>query len=121
MARTNHSPDERRRKVRYAVVGLGHIAQNAVLPAFQRARRNSVLAGLVSDDRRKLQRLSRKYRVARTWSYEEYADCLKSGAIDAVYIALPNSMHSEFAVRAADAGVHVLCEKPLAMTEKECA
>jgi predicted dehydrogenase len=45
---------------------------------------------------------------------------LKSGAIDAVYIALPNSMHAEYAERAARAGVHVLCEKPMAVTEAEC-
>jgi predicted dehydrogenase len=119
--RTNHTPPEHARKVRYAVVGLGKIAQEAVLPAFLHARRNTQLVGLVSQDRRKMQRLARKYRAAHTWTYEEYADCLQSGAIDAVYIALPNSMHCEFAVRAADAGIHVLCEKPLALNEKECA
>jgi predicted dehydrogenase len=47
-------------------------------------------------------------------------DCLKSGAIDAVYIALPNHLHADFTIRAAAAGIHVLCEKPMAVTEKEC-
>jgi glucose-fructose oxidoreductase len=125
MTSTNHAPSEAAagpaRKIRYAVVGLGKIAQEAVLPAFQHARRNSQLTALVSQDKRKMQRLARKYRAAHTWTYEEYADCLQSGAVDAVYIALPNSMHCEFAVRAANAGIHVLCEKPLATTEKECA
>lgn len=55
------------KKVRYAVVGLGHIAQVAVLPAFAHARRNSVLAALVSDDPRKRRRLATQYDVAATY------------------------------------------------------
>jgi predicted dehydrogenase len=102
---------------RYAVVGLGHIAQVAVLPAFRHARRNSVLAALVSDDPTKRRLLSRKYRVP-SFSYEQYEDCLEQ--VDAVYIALPNAMHAEYTIRAAQAGVHVLCEKPMAVTADEC-
>ena len=109
-----------RKQIRYAVVGLGHIAQVAVLPAFGNARRNSRLAGLVSGDPVKRAELARKYGVDRTWSYEEYDACLKSGEIDAVYIALPNSLHHEYALRAAQAGIHVLCEKPMALDEAEC-
>jgi len=108
----------RRGPVRYAVVGLGHIAQVAVLPAFAHARRNSRLAALVSDDPAKLKALSKKYRVDRTGSYDEYEECLKD--VDAVYIALPNSMHAEYTIRAARVGVHVLCEKPMAVTADEC-
>jgi len=107
-----------KRQIRYAVVGLGHIAQVAVLPAFANARRNSVLAALVSGDPVKRQALSEKYGVERTYSYEEYDECLRH--VDAVYIALPNTMHCEYTVRAANAGVHVLVEKPMAMTEDEC-
>jgi glucose-fructose oxidoreductase len=103
--------------VRYAVVGLGHIAQVAVLPAFAHARRNSRLTALVSDDEQKRRALGRKYGV-ETYSYDEYETCLE--AVDAVYIALPNSMHAEYTMRAARAGVHVLCEKPMAVTEDEC-
>ena len=109
-----------RRHIRYAVVGLGHIAQVAVLPAFGNARRNSRLAALVSGDPVKREALSKQYQVGKTCAYEEYEALLKSGDIDAVYIALPNSLHCEYAVRAARAGVHVLCEKPLAVTEQEC-
>ena len=105
-------------KVRYAIVGLGHIAQIAVLPAFAHARRNSVLTALVSDDSTKLRTVARRYGVRRTYSYDEYEGCLQD--VDAVYIALPNSMHAEYTIRAARAGVHVLCEKPMAVTEKEC-
>lgn len=106
------------RTVRYAVVGLGHIAQVAVLPAFAHAGRNSRLAALVSDDAAKRRLLSRRYRVEQTFSYDEYDACLEQ--VDAVYIALPNSMHAEYTIRAARAGVHVLCEKPMAVTAKEC-
>jgi glucose-fructose oxidoreductase len=109
-----------RSKVRYAVVGQGHIAQVAVLPAFAHARRNSELAALVSGDGAKLRALGRKYRVSGLYSYDQYDDCLRSGDVDAVYIATPNHLHKEYAVRAARAGVHVLCEKPLAVTEADC-
>jgi predicted dehydrogenase len=108
----------RSKVVRYAVVGLGHIAQNAVLPAFANARRNSKLSALVSDDRRKLNTLGKQYRVQNTYSYDQYEECLEH--VDAVYIALPNSMHADYTVRAANAGVHVLCEKPMAVTVDEC-
>jgi len=113
------SPEPEKEKIRYAVVGLGYIAQIAVLPAFGRAK-NSELAALVSDDRVKLEKLSRKYKVPRSYSYEDYDECLSSGEIDAVYIALPNNMHHEYTVRACRAGLNVLCEKPMAVTEAEC-
>jgi predicted dehydrogenase len=104
--------------IRYAVVGLGHIAQVAVLPAFAHARRNSRLTALVSDDAQKLKAVGRKYRIDARYSYDEYEKCLES--VDAVYIALPNSMHADYTIRAAQAGVHVLCEKPMAVTADEC-
>lgn len=107
-----------RSTIRYAVVGLGHIAQVAVLPAFKHAR-HSTLAGLVSGSPEKLKKLAKKYGVREAWSYKQYDDCLQSGSIDAVYIALPNDLHREYAVRAAQAGVHILCEKPLAVTRRD--
>ena len=97
---------------------MGHIAQVAVLPAFAHAKRNSRLVALVSDDHAKRRTLASRYRVESTFSYDDYDACLEQ--VDAVYIALPNSMHAEYAVRAARAGVHVLCEKPLAVTAAEC-
>ena len=107
-----------KRQIRYAVVGLGHIAQVAVLPAFGNARRNSKLVALVSGDPVKREQLGKKYGVEKTYAYGQYDECLKS--VDAVYIATPNSTHCEYAVRAAKAGVHVLVEKPMAVTEEEC-
>ena len=104
--------------VRYAVVGLGHIAQVAVLPAFAHARRNSKLVAVVSGDRTKRREITRRYKLDHAFSYAQFEDCLNE--VDAVYIALPNSMHADYTVRAAAAGVHVLCEKPMAVTAGEC-
>lgn len=106
-------------KTRFAVVGLGHISQAAVLPAFEHAE-NCELKALVSGDRQKLDALTRRYELSSSYSYEEYDQLLESGEVDAVYIALPNHLHADYAVRAAERGIHVLCEKPMAPTEAEC-
>jgi predicted dehydrogenase len=105
------------RKICYAVVGLGHIAQVAVLPAFKNSK-NSELVAMVSGESAKRDRLGKKYHLSHVYSYEDYDRAL--GEVDAVYIAVPNHLHREYAVRAAKAGVHVLCEKPMAVTEDEC-
>jgi len=118
--RNKNTPSARAGKVRYAVAGLGYIAQIAVLPGFAHAQ-NSELVALISDDPVKLKKLGKQYSVAQTFSYDEYDECLNSGLIDAVYIALPNHLHRAYTVRAARAGVHVLCEKPMAITERDCA
>ncbi|MFT3867531.1 MAG: Gfo/Idh/MocA family oxidoreductase [Nibricoccus sp.] len=106
------------RTIRYAVVGLGHISQAAVLPAFAHTK-NSELTALVSGDGTKLKALKKKYGVEKVYSYEEYSQCLADPEIDAVYIALPNDLHCEYALRAAAAGKHILCEKPLADTARD--
>jgi len=108
------------RKIRYAVVGLGWIAQEAVLPSFKHAKQNSKLVALVTDNPTKAAELGKEYNVDHVISYEDYDEFLKRGQADAVYIALPNSMHRDFTVRTARAGVHVLCEKPMADTPAEC-
>jgi predicted dehydrogenase len=108
------------KKVRYAVVGLGHIAQVAVLPAFAHATENSELVALVSNDPKKLEKLGRRHKVKARYSYAHFEQCLRSAEVDAVYITLPNHLHREYTERAAAAGVHVLCEKPMAVTEEDC-
>jgi predicted dehydrogenase len=105
-------------KIRYAVVGMGHLAQVAVLPAFREAT-NSQLVAFVSGDPKKQTKLAKQYGIDRVYSYDEYEECLSQG-VDAVYIVLPNHLHKEFTVRSANAGVHVLCEKPMAVTSEEC-
>ena len=89
-----------------------------MIPAFAHARRNSKLVAIVSGDRTKRREMAKRYRVEHAFSYDEYDECLR--LVDAVYIALPNSMHAEYAIRAARAAVHVLCEKPMAVTVAEC-
>ena len=105
------------RNIRYAVVGLGHIAQVAILPAFKNAK-NSELVSIVSGEREKREKLGKKYRLEHVYSYEDYD--LALAQVDAVYIAVPNHLHREYSVRAAKAGVHVVCEKPMAVTEADC-
>jgi predicted dehydrogenase len=116
---SKESTTETSQKVRYAVVGLGWFAQSAALPAFAHAE-NSELVALVSDNLEKRTELAKKYKVQHTYSYEAYDELLNSGLINAVYIALPNHLHCEYTVKAAIAGIHVLCEKPMAVTVEEC-
>lgn len=105
--------------IRWAVVGLGHIAQVAVLPAFEHAE-NAELVALISGDEDKRAALAERHGVQHTGSYDEYEEVLRRSRADAVYIATPNHLHCEHTVRAAKVGVHVLCEKPMAVTEDEC-
>lgn len=101
-------------------MGLGRIAVNSVLPAFARTR-GCELAAFVSGDARKRVRLARNFGVNVTVGYEEYPQLLKSGLVDAVYLALPNELHATYVLQALRAGVHVLCEKPLAGTLSEAS
>lgn len=109
-----------KKKIRYAVVGLGYIAQVAVLPAFKNAKKNSVLMALVSGDKEKLKRLGEKYKVNKRYLYSEFEECLKRSEVDAIYIATPNFYHRNIMETAAKYGVHVLCEKPMAVTTEDC-
>ncbi len=106
------------KKIRYAVVGLGHIAQTAVLPAFKHAE-NSELATLVTGNPEKDQELSARYGV-KAYTYDDLETALENEKVDAVYIATPNILHREHTERATQAGVHVLCEKPMATTQEDC-
>jgi len=107
------------KRVGYAVIGLGHISQRAILPGFRHAKRSS-LAALVSGDAKKAKLLAAQFGASHTYTYDALDACLRDPEVEAVYIATPNSSHVEFAVRAAEAGRHVLCEKPLAITHGEC-
>ena len=105
------------KKIRYAVVGLGHIAQTAVLPAFKHAE-NSELAALVTGNPEKDQELSARYAV-KAYTYDDLETALENEKVDAVYVATPNILHREHTERATQAGVHVLCEKPMATTQED--
>jgi predicted dehydrogenase len=114
---SRQSGSNKRKTIRYAVVGIGHLAQVAVLPGFASAK-NSRLVALVSDDPEKRKKLADKYGLTETYSYAQYDQAL--AAVDAVYLTVPNHLHREYAVRALDKGIHVLCEKPMAVTEEDC-
>src|SRR5262249_6787062 len=108
-----------RRKVRYAVVGLGWFAQAAALPAFANARDNSELVALGTGGNEKARELGKRYDVPVV-GYDGFEAFLASGGADAVYVVTPNGKHREHAEKAAGAGVHVLCEKPMAYTTDDC-
>ncbi len=109
-----------KKKIRYAVVGLGYIAQIAVLPAFKNAKKNSQLVALVSGDKEKLKVLGDKYKVEKRYLYSEFEDCLRNEEVDAIYICTPNFYHRNIMETAAKYGVHILCEKPMAVTTEDC-
>ena len=108
------------RKIGYAVVGLGNIARNSILPAFANCRRAKLVA-LVSRDKKKAAAARTKFKAAISYTTKDYENCLANPEISAVYIATPQGEHEEFTVRAAEAGKHVLCEKPLAATVAQSA
>jgi len=107
-------------KIGFAVVGLGNIAQTAVLPAFHRSRRARLVA-VVSGDKKKAVRLARQFGADSAYGYKEYPTCLANPSVNAVYLATPQGEHEPFAVQAAAAGRHVLCEKPLAATVEQAS
>lgn len=109
-----------RSKVRYAVIGLGHIARVAVIPGFKNALDNSELTTLISGSPEKLRDLRERYQVSYGFSYREFEAALSNDLFDAVYIATPNTEHQEYAELAAKYGKHVLVEKPMATTVQAC-
>jgi predicted dehydrogenase len=89
----------------------------AILPAFRNAS-NSELVAIVSDDPEKRKKLGKKYGLEHAYSYDEYERALSE--VNAVYLVVPNHLHRDYAVRAANAGVDVLCEKSMAVIEADC-
>jgi predicted dehydrogenase len=102
------------KKIGYAVIGLGRIAGH-FMPG-TRNTSNSQITALVSGHRDKAERIAAEYKISSSsiYSYENFDEIAHNPAVDAVYVALPNSMHAEYTIRAAKAGKHVLCEKPMA-------
>ena len=103
--------------VRWGVISTANIGRWAVNPAIQ-ASRNGELAAVASRDEDAAREFAKEGGFPR--SYGSYQALLEDDAVDAVYIPLPNSMHREWTIRAVQAGKHVLCEKPLALTAAEC-
>lgn len=104
------------KKVRWGVLGYARIAKLSVIPAIIKAS-NAEFHAVASRDKDKLQQCQAEFGCEKTcMSYEEL---LNDPDIEAVYIPLPNSMHKEWTIKAAERGKHVLCEKPLALNERE--
>lgn len=109
-----------KKRIGFAVVGLGAIARGAVLPAFTRSK-SAKLVAVVSRDNNKAASVAREFEATAHYSTNEYRECLANPEISAVYIATPPAAHESYAVEAASAGKHVLCEKPLAATVEQSA
>ncbi len=103
-------------KIRWGVLGCARIALNSFLPALTRSETGS-LAAIASRDRSKAEAEGEKFGAERF--YGSYEELLDSGGIDVLYIPLPNNMHKEYTLKAAQRGIHVLCEKPFAINQKE--
>jgi predicted dehydrogenase len=109
------------RKLGYAIVGLGYYATRQIMPQFKNCR-HSRLAALVSGTPAKLEQYGDEYKIpARSrYSYANFDSIRDNPDVDIVYVILPNSMHADYTIRAARAGKHVLCEKPMANSSTEC-
>ena len=109
------------RKLGYAIVGLGYYGLETILPQFVNCQHSRV-AALVSGDRTKALATAAKYGVPETsiYTYADFDRIRDNPDVDIVYVCLPNSMHAEYTIRAAKAGKHVMCEKPMAVSVAEC-
>ena len=112
-------PQAPKKKVGYAVIGLGRIAGH-FMPG-SRSTTNSQITALVSGHRDKADRIAAEYNIPASsiYNYENFDQIANNPNVDAVYVALPNSMHAEYTIRAAKAGKHVLCEKPMSTNVAE--
>jgi len=110
-----------RKKLGIALVGLGGYSTGQLAPALQQTK-NCYLAGIVTGTPAKADQWSVKYKIPKSniYNYENFDTIINNPAIDIVYIVLPISMHKEFTIRAAKAGKHVICEKPMALNAAEC-
>jgi predicted dehydrogenase len=113
-----NSPKE---KLGIALVGLGSYSGGQLAPALQQTK-NCYLAGIVTGTPSKEKTWAEKYSIpaGNIYNYQNFDSIVKNPDIDIVYVVLPVSMHKEYTIRAAAAGKHVICEKPMAITAKDC-
>ncbi|MEJ6487376.1 Gfo/Idh/MocA family oxidoreductase [Nostoc punctiforme UO1] len=112
-------PPERR--LGFAIVGLGRLALEEIMPAFAECKLAKPTA-LVSGDAAKANQVAQQYGIKpqNIYNYQNYDNLRNNSDVDVIYIVLPNSMHREYTVRGAKAGKHILCEKPMATTVEDC-
>ncbi|MFB9861992.1 Gfo/Idh/MocA family oxidoreductase [Rufibacter immobilis] len=109
------------RRVGYALVGLGHLTLEELLPAFGQCKKSKPVA-LVSGSPEKMRKVAQQYGIKpeNCYSYQTYDQLKDNPEVQVIYIVLPNSMHAEYTIRGAQAGKHILCEKPMANSSAEC-
>jgi predicted dehydrogenase len=109
------------KKLGVALVGLGNYAARQLAPALQQTSQ-CYLSGIVTGTPAKAEVWKKQYNIPdqNIYNYETFDRIADNKSIDVVYVVLPNSMHHEFTIRAAKAGKHVFCEKPMAVSSKEC-
>ena len=108
-------------RVGYAIVGLGHLSLNQILPAFGKSKYSKPVA-LVSGDREKARKIAAQYgiRESAIYDYTTYDQLAQNPDVKVIYIVLPNSLHAEYVLRGAKTGKHILCEKPMATSVRDC-
>lgn len=113
--------DADKKKIGFAIVGLGQYATEQMMPAFKESKHARITA-LVSGSPDKARKLAAEYGVdpKSIYDYQNFDSIKDNPAVDVVYVVLPPGLHAEYTVRAAQAGKHVLCEKPMANTPEEC-
>lgn len=112
---------QNKKKLGVALVGLGTYSTYELGPSLQQTEHCELVA-IVTGTPEKEQIWSQKYNIAKEniYNYDNFDDIAKNDAIDIVYVVLPNGMHADFCIRAAKAGKHVICEKPMAVSVAEC-
>ncbi len=109
-------PSER---VGFAVVGLGRLALEEIIPAFAQCKK-AKLTALVSGSPDKAAAVAKEHGIDSIYDYKTYDRLRDNPAVQVIYVVLPNGLHAEYTVRGAEAGKHILCEKPMANTAAEC-
>src|SRR5262245_47390396 len=119
--RAQQPSEQKSKTVGFALVGIGSLTMGQLLPAFADCRVARPVA-LVSGHPEKAKQQAARYGVdpKNIYNYENFDSIKDNPAVDVVYVVLPNGMHAEYTIRAAQAGKHVLCEKPMANTPAEC-
>lgn len=116
--RVNHqSTTEVTMALKWGVLGAGSVAQRRAIPAINRAK-GAALHALLSRDVERARRLAREYDAQKY--YITVADLLSDPELDAIYVSTPVYLHCEQTIQAAERGLHVLCDKPMAMNPEEC-
>jgi len=109
------------KKLGIALVGLGIYSTHLLAPALQKTK-HCKLTAIVTGTPEKAESWSKKYQIPKEniYNYENFDEIAKNPAVDIIYVVLPNALHADFSIRAAKAGKHVICEKPMAVTVAEC-